>query len=63
MEVIVWTAMTSKDLEMILELMKLKEKNQQLGDNLTVYNWSVPGNVTVRFCIDQERARKQGLMK
>jgi len=65
-ETTVWCFMTSQDAEDLARLLREKERRSTLGSDLTAKTWplkSPPGHSTaIKFVVDQERARQQGLM-
>ncbi|MHC4301440.1 MAG: hypothetical protein ACYS7Y_29590 [Planctomycetota bacterium] len=61
-EQVVTVFLTSDDLKEMHALARDKERNNRVGDELYFKTWFGKG-CKVKFAVDQERARKAGLMR
>ena len=55
--------LTSADLKEMLTKAEQIEREAGVGDSAVIKDWHCGDRVTVRVLIDQERARRKGLMK
>ena len=53
---------TSSDLEEMAKRARELETTARLGEDLTIRDW-YDGNITVHLVVDQDRARRKGLMQ
>ena len=56
-------SVTSADLREMLERAEYIEQMAEVGDNIVIRDWYCDNRVTVHLTVDQERAKKKGLMK
>lgn len=58
----VWMFVTSTDLEEMAKRAREIEASALVGDSAEIKDWNCGKGVSVHIILDQERARKKGLM-